>query len=166
NERGPRPEAQLRRPSPPRRRRAGRSDRPRFNNDERGPRREGGGFGGGDRPRFNDRNERGPRPERSFGDRPRREDGGAARSDRPSFNQDRGPRPERSFGDRKPGFGKGPRKDGGDRGGRESQGDRSFQPREGEERRSLGGIRTYRAPASLKGKAAPVKVIRREEDDQ
>ena len=141
-------------------------DRPRGGaRDERAPRREGS-FGGGDRPRFNDRNERGPRPERSFGDRPRREDGGAGRSDRPSFNQDRGPRPERSFGDRKPGFGKGPRKDGGDRGGRESQGDRSFQPREGEERRSLGGIRTYRAPASLKGKAAPVKVIRREEDDQ
>ncbi|MEG0413714.1 MAG: RNA helicase, partial [Comamonas sp.] len=55
--------------------RGGQSFGPR---DDRGPRREGG-FGGGDRPRFNS-GERGPRPE------------GA---DRPRFNSDRGPRPER-----------------------------------------------------------------------
>ncbi len=58
------------------------------------PRREGG-FGG-DRPRSNERSDRGPRPERSFGDRPRREDGGFGGGDRPRFNDrnDRGPRPE------------------------------------------------------------------------
>ena len=34
---------------------------------------------------------------------------------------------------------------------------------EGEIRRAFSGIRTYRAPAALKGKAAPVKVIRPED---
>ncbi|MGN1056247.1 MAG: hypothetical protein ACI4QS_05985, partial [Comamonas sp.] len=182
DERGPRPERSF--GDRPRREEGGfgRSDRPRFN-DERGPRREGG-FGGGDRPRFN-RDERAPRPERSFGDRPRREEGSFGSSERPSFRKDgerparregdrprmnrdeRGPRPERSFGDRKPAFNKGPRKDGGDRAGRgEPQFERSFVPREGEERRSFSGIRTYRAPAALKGKSAPVKVIRGEDDDK
>ena len=196
-------------------RRAGGSDRPRFN-DERAPRREGG-FGGGDRPRFNDRNERGPRPEggdrprfnrddrgprpeRSFGDRPRREEGGFGRSDRPRFNDERAPRREGGFGggDR-PRFNdrneRGPRPEGDrprfnrdERGPRrEAAGDRprvhkerrfgddrarnqpvreerpDYANNEGEIRRAFSGIRTYRAPAALKGKAAPVKVIRPED---
>ena len=127
-------------------RRAGGSDRPRFN-DERAPRREGG-FGGGDRPRFNDRNERGPRPE--GGDRPRfnRDDRGPRRQaagDRPRVHK------ERRFGD--------------DRARnqpvREERPD--YANNEGEIRRAFSGIRTYRAPAALKGKAAPVKVIRPED---
>ena len=150
-------------------------DRPRFNDrNDRGPRPEGG-FGGGDRPRFN-RDERGPRPERSFGDRPRREDGGFGGGDRPRFNDrnDRGPRPE--GGDR-PRFNKdrGPRDERkqGDRPRFSKGGDRPNAVREerpdyansvGEVRRSFSGIRTYRAPAELKGKAAPVKVIRPEDN--
>ena len=92
--------------------------------------------------------DRGPRPERSFGgDRGPRREGGAG-GDRPRFNK------ERSFG--------------GDR-------SRSNEPREerpdyansvGEVRRSFSGIRTYRAPAELKGKPAPIKVIRPEEGDE
>ncbi len=86
--------------APPRRQLGG--DRPRFNDrNDRGPRPEGG-FGGGDRPRFN-RDERGPRPERSFGDRPRREEGGFGQADRPRFNDaERGPRREGGFGGDRP----------------------------------------------------------------
>ncbi|MDO4591357.1 MAG: hypothetical protein Q4B46_00895, partial [Comamonadaceae bacterium] len=96
------------------------------------------------------------------------EEGGFGHSDRPRFNRDeRGPRPERSLGDRKPGFGKGPRQGGhrkaDDRGPREQQFERSFEVREGETRRAFSGIRAYRAPAALKGKAAPIKVIRPED---
>ncbi|MEG1375343.1 MAG: hypothetical protein RSD05_15575, partial [Comamonas sp.] len=100
-----------------------------------------------DRPRVSS-GDRGPRPERSFGgDRGPRREGGAG-GDRPRFNK------ERSFG--------------GDR-------SRSNEPREerpdyansvGEVRRSFSGIRTYRAPAELKGKPAPIKVIRPEEGDE
>ena len=115
-------------------------DRPRFNDGERGPRREGG-FGG-DRPRFNDRNDRGPRPE-----------GG----DRPRFNKERGPRDERKQGDR-PRFNKG-----GDRPNAVREERPDYANSVGEVRRSFSGIRTYRAPAELKGKAAPVKVIRPED---
>ena len=120
-------------------------DRPRGGSsygarDERGPRREGG-FGG-DRPRFNDRNDRGPRPE-----------GG----DRPRFNKERGPRDERKQGDR-PRFNKG-----GDRPNAVREERPDYANSVGEVRRSFSGIRTYRAPAELKGKAAPVKVIRPED---
>ena len=184
----------------------GGGDRPRFNDrNDRGPRQEGG-FGGGDRPRFN-RDERGPRPERSFGDRPRREEGGFGHSDRPRFNDgERAPRREGSFGggDR-PRFNdrndRGPRQEGGFGGGdrprfnkergprredsangerprfnkeRSFGGDRArsnevreerpdYSRNEGEIRRSFSGIRTYRAPAALKGKAAPIKVTRPED---
>ena len=164
----------------------GRSERPRFNED-RGPRREGGerphfnkersfgdrprheegGFGQSERPRFDkprrdgdrprfERDDRAPRGERKFGDRPRREEGGFGQSERPRFDKPRrdGDRPAR-----KSGFGKGPRQD--DQ--REQQFERSFEVREGETRRAFSGIRAYHAPAALKGKAAPVKIIRPED---
>ena len=150
---------------------------------ERGPRREGG-FGQSDRPSFN-RDERGPRTERSFGgERGPRREGGFGQSDRPSFNRDeRGPRTERSFGgergprrergadqSERPRFqrdDRAPRRDegvsGGDRPRFNRDADRAARSQqEGEERRSFGGIRTYRAPEALKGKAAPIKVIRPE----
>ena len=162
----------------------GGGDRPRFNDrNDRGPRQEGG-FGGGDRPRFN-RDDRGPRPERSFGDRPRREEGGFGHSDRPRFNDgERAPRREGGFGggDR-PRFNKerGPRREGSAAGERPRfnkersfGGDRArpnevreerpdYSRNEGEIRRSFSGIRTYRAPAALKGKAAPIKITRPED---
>ena len=159
----------------------GGGDRPRFNDrNERGPRQEGS-FGGSDRPRFN-RDERGPRPEHSFGDRPRREEGGFGRSDRPRFNDrnERGPRPE---GAERPRFNKErePRREGTANGERPRfnkernlGGDRArshevreerpdYSRNEGEIRRSFSGIRTYRAPAALKGKAAPIKITRPED---
>ena len=135
--------------------------------EERAPR------GAEDRPRggpsSSPRNDRGPRPEGGFG-------GG----DRPRFNSDRGPREERNFGggDRGP---RGPRPEGGDRPrfnkDRSAGGDRSrpnavreerpdYANNEGEIRRNYSGIRTYRAPADLKGKPAPIKVIRPEEGDE
>ncbi|MBF6629737.1 MAG: hypothetical protein ITG01_01135, partial [Comamonas sp.] len=87
---------------------------------------------------------------------------------------------ERSFGggDRGP---RGPRPEGGDRPrfnkDRSAGGDRSrpnavreerpdYANNEGEIRRNYSGIRTYRAPADLKGKPAPIKVIRPEEGDE
>ncbi len=147
-------------------RRSAGGDRPRFSNDRSGPRRDRdeGGFGRSERPRFNEdrgpRREGGERPhfnkERSFGDRPRREEGSFGQSERPRFDKPRrdGDRPAR-----KSGFGKGPRQD--DQ--REQQFERSFEVREGETRRAFSGIRAYHAPAALKGKAAPVKIIRPED---
>ena len=116
-------------------------DRPSFRSDDRGPRREGGErqerrFEGGDRP-----------PRRFEGnDRPPRREGGE--------RQERGPRsdrPQRDFSDRAP------------RGDFDRAAQRSGPAPEGEQPGRRGSIRTYRAPASLKGKAAPIKVIRPED---
>lgn len=110
------------------------------------PRREGG-----DRPSFRS-DDRGPR--REGGDRPsfRSDDRGPRREG--GERQERGPRsdrPQRDFSDRAP------------RGDFDRAAQRSGPAPEGEQPGRRGSIRTYRAPASLKGKAAPIKVIRPED---
>ena len=72
-----------------------------------------------------------------MGDRPPRREGGAG-GDRPRFNK-------------------------GDRANAVREERPDYANSVGELRRSFSGIRTYRAPAELKGKAAPVKVIRPED---
>ncbi len=59
--------------------------------------------------------------------------------------------PQRDFSDRAP------------RGDFDRAAQRSAPAPEGEQPGRRGSIRTYRAPASLKGKAAPIKVIRPED---
>ena len=123
-------------------------DRPSFRSDDRGPRREGGErqerrFEGGDRPQRRFDNDR---PSFRSDDRGPRREGGE--------RQERGPRsdrPQRDFSDRAP------------RGDFDRAAQRSGPAPEGEQPGRRGSIRTYRAPASLKGKAAPIKVIRPED---
>ena len=112
------------------------------------------------------------KPKSSSGGRPARRDPSATPrregGDRPSFrSDDRGPRreggerqerrfeggdrPQRDFSDRAP------------RGDFDRAAQRSGPAPEGEQPGRRGSIRTYRAPASLKGKAAPIKVIRPED---
>ena len=109
--------------------------------------------------------ERGPRRE---GDRPERSER-RFDNDRPSFRQDdRGPRRDGERQERGPRSDR-PQRDFSDR---PQRGDfhrapqRSATAPEGEQQRGRGSIRTYRAPASLKGKAAPIKVIRAEDKPQ
>ncbi|MDR3004193.1 MAG: pseudouridine synthase, partial [Acidovorax sp.] len=99
--------------------------------DQRGE----GGFGRGDRPYQPRRDDRGdgPRGERS-------ERRSEHRSEPRSYGDDRAPRQD-------------------NRSREDYRAERRAGPKPGEER-SYGGIRTYRAPAELGGKAAPIKVTR------
>ncbi|WP_312594272.1 pseudouridine synthase, partial [Comamonas terrigena] len=135
-----------------------------------------GGFGRPDRPYQ-------PRGERSEGFRGDRE-GHAPRGERGGERFERSDRPSRPYpprdgqGGGREGFApRGDRPERGDRERRPQRDDRAARPdhrtrddfraerragpQPGEER-SYGGIRTYRAPEALGGKAAPVKIIRPE----
>ena len=109
-----------------------------------------GGFGRSDRP-YQPREQRGDRE--GFAPRSDRNDRGGERGGDRFERSDRPSRPEsRSYGSDRA-----PREE--QRSRDEYRAERRAGPKPGEER-SYGGIRTYRAPEGLGGKAAPIKITR------